>query len=133
MLNAKRKEALEIQKLRKITTRLYHSCSTLYRDQNPSGGKFMCSYCGYVSKKPVLDIPGVDNGVDLDGKGLRNDCSGISCIFGNDGNYNRGYFVVRENFRGKSNVESSSLDDLCFTIGYCVSARKDSNSVFLKV
>lgn len=130
---AKRREALEMQKLRKIATRLCRNCLTPYRDQNPGGGKFMCSYCGHVSKRPVLDIPGAGNGVDLDGKGLRKECSGIACIFGNDGNLNRGHSAVRSNFRGKSNGESSSLDDLCFTTRYCVSASKASNRVFLKV
>ncbi|KAJ8633018.1 hypothetical protein MRB53_026354 [Persea americana] len=49
-------EALELQKLRKTATRRCRNCHTPYRDQNPGGGRFMCSYCGHISKRPVLDI-----------------------------------------------------------------------------
>ncbi|KAK4749524.1 hypothetical protein SAY87_026973 [Trapa incisa] len=53
----KRKEAIELQKLRKTATRKCRNCLTPYREQNPIGGKFMCSYCGHISKRPVLDLP----------------------------------------------------------------------------
>ncbi|XP_008792199.2 stress response protein nst1-like [Phoenix dactylifera] len=53
-----RTEALELQKLRKTATRRCRNCLTPYRDQNPGGGRFMCSYCGHISKRPVLDVPG---------------------------------------------------------------------------
>ncbi|KAF6143104.1 hypothetical protein GIB67_041172 [Kingdonia uniflora] len=53
----KRVEALEKVKLRKMATKRCRNCLTPYRDQNPSGGKFMCSHCGQISKKPVLDVP----------------------------------------------------------------------------
>ncbi|XP_021766450.1 uncharacterized protein LOC110730922 isoform X1 [Chenopodium quinoa] len=53
----KRNEALELQKLKKTATRKCRNCLTPYRDQNPGGGKFMCSYCGHISKRPVLDLP----------------------------------------------------------------------------
>ncbi|KAK9723662.1 hypothetical protein RND81_05G016300 [Saponaria officinalis] len=53
----KRFEALELQKLKKTATRKCRNCLTPYRDQNPGGGKFMCSYCGHISKRPVLDLP----------------------------------------------------------------------------
>ncbi|KAF5750751.1 hypothetical protein HS088_TW03G01090 [Tripterygium wilfordii] len=52
----KRFEAIELQKLRKTATRRCRNCLTPYRDQNPGGGRFMCSYCGHVSKRPVLDV-----------------------------------------------------------------------------
>ncbi|KAE8099046.1 hypothetical protein FH972_017060 [Carpinus fangiana] len=71
----KRFEAIELQKLRKTATRRCRNCLTPYRDQNPGGGRFMCSYCGHVSKRPVLDLPippGMGNsGIikDLVGKG----------------------------------------------------------------
>ncbi|KAL0347551.1 UNVERIFIED_CONTAM: hypothetical protein Scaly_1771100 [Sesamum calycinum] len=71
----KRFEAIEMQKLRKTATRRCRNCLTAYRDQNPGGGKFMCSYCGHISKRPVLDLPvppGMGNsGIlkDLVGKG----------------------------------------------------------------
>ncbi|KAJ8753796.1 hypothetical protein K2173_000050 [Erythroxylum novogranatense] len=53
----KRFEAIELQKLRKTATRKCRNCLTPYRDQNPGGGRFMCSYCGHISKRPVLDMP----------------------------------------------------------------------------
>ncbi|PON94416.1 stress response NST1-like protein [Trema orientale] len=53
----KRFEAIELQKLRKTATRRCRNCLTAYRDQNPGGGRFMCSYCGHISKRPVLDLP----------------------------------------------------------------------------
>ncbi|KAL3654786.1 hypothetical protein CASFOL_000572 [Castilleja foliolosa] len=71
----KRSEAIEMQKLRKTATRRCRNCLTAYRDQNPGAGKFMCSYCGHISKRPVLDLPvppGMGNpGIlkDLVGKG----------------------------------------------------------------
>ncbi|KAG8050805.1 hypothetical protein GUJ93_ZPchr0009g982 [Zizania palustris] len=52
----RRAHALELQKLRKTATRRCRNCNNPYRDQNPGGGKFMCSYCGHVSKRPVLDL-----------------------------------------------------------------------------
>ncbi|MCL7038124.1 hypothetical protein MKW94_002485 [Papaver nudicaule] len=62
----KRVQAIELQKLRKMAVRRCRNCLTPYRDQNPGGGgKFMCSYCGHISKRPVLDIPG---SADLDAK-----------------------------------------------------------------
>ncbi|XP_058075461.1 uncharacterized protein LOC131223912 isoform X2 [Magnolia sinica] len=54
----RRSEALELQKLRKTATRRCRNCLTPYRDQNPGCGRFMCCYCGHVSKRPVLDMPG---------------------------------------------------------------------------
>ncbi|CAA3032256.1 stress response NST1 [Olea europaea subsp. europaea] len=55
----KRLEAIEIQKLRKDALRRCWNCLTVYRDQNPRGGKFTCSYCGHISKRLVLLIWGV--------------------------------------------------------------------------
>ncbi|KAJ0985454.1 hypothetical protein J5N97_003810 [Dioscorea zingiberensis] len=54
----RRAQALELHKLRKAATRRCRNCLTPYRDQNPGGGRFMCFYCGHVSKRPVLDLPG---------------------------------------------------------------------------
>ncbi|KAF3790323.1 hypothetical protein EJ110_NYTH09240 [Nymphaea thermarum] len=54
----RRFEAMEMQKLRKTATRRCRNCLTAYREQNPGGGRFMCSYCGHVSRRPVLEIPG---------------------------------------------------------------------------
>lgn len=72
----KRFEAIELHKLRKTATRRCRNCLTAYRDQNPGGGRFMCSYCGHISKRPVLDLPVPPGGIsnsgiikDLVGKG----------------------------------------------------------------
>lgn len=53
----KRFEAIEMQKLRKTATKRCRNCLTPYKDQNPAGGRFMCSCCGHISKRPVLDLP----------------------------------------------------------------------------
>lgn len=45
-------------KLRKEATRRCRNCLTAYKVQTPGGGKFMCTYCGHVSKRPVLEVPG---------------------------------------------------------------------------
>ncbi|WCJ27814.1 hypothetical protein M5689_009538 [Euphorbia peplus] len=71
----KRSEAIELQKLRKTATRRCRNCLTPYRDQNPGGGKFMCSYCGHISKRPVLDLP-VPPGLGMSNAGLIKDLVG---------------------------------------------------------
>ncbi|CAN6576008.1 unnamed protein product [Malus baccata var. baccata] len=71
----KRFEAIELQKLRKTATRRCRNCSTPYRDQNPGGGRFMCSYCGHLSKRPVLDLPEVP-GMGLSKSGIIKDLVG---------------------------------------------------------
>ncbi|XP_059296716.1 stress response protein NST1-like isoform X2 [Lycium ferocissimum] len=71
----KRLVAVEMQKLRKIATRKCRNCSTPYRDQNPGGGKFMCCYCGHVSKRPVLDLP-VQPGLGFLNSGILKDLIG---------------------------------------------------------
>ncbi|KAJ3704515.1 hypothetical protein LUZ61_008220 [Rhynchospora tenuis] len=54
----RRDQALHLHKLRKTATRRCRNCLTPYRDQNPgAAGRFMCSTCGHVSKRPVLDLP----------------------------------------------------------------------------
>ncbi|KAJ6849119.1 stress response protein nst1-like isoform X1 [Iris pallida] len=59
LLEQRRVRAIELQRLRRTATRRCRNCLTPYRDQNPGGGgRFMCSYCGHVSKRPVLDLPG---------------------------------------------------------------------------
>lgn len=73
----KRFEAIEMQKLRKTAMRRCRNCLTVYRDQNPSGGKFMCSYCGHVSRRPVLDLP-VPPGLEFSNSGVFKDLVGKS-------------------------------------------------------
>ncbi|CAM6044565.1 unnamed protein product [Sphagnum compactum] len=53
----RRIEAQEAAKWRKEATRRCRNCWSAYRDQTPVGGKFMCTYCGHVSRRPVLDVP----------------------------------------------------------------------------
>ncbi|CAM8920182.1 unnamed protein product [Rhodiola kirilowii] len=53
----RRSEAIELQKLKKTATRRCRNCLTPYKEQNPGGGRFMCAYCGHLSKRPVLDLP----------------------------------------------------------------------------
>lgn len=67
--------ALEAAKWRKEATRRCRNCLTAYRDQNPAGGRFMCTYCGHVSRRPVLDIsnvaiPGSSDGIAASGAPL---------------------------------------------------------------
>ncbi|XP_078446547.1 uncharacterized protein LOC144715489 [Wolffia australiana] len=50
--------AAEVHKLRKTATRRCRNCLAPYRDQNPCSGKFMCSSCGHLSKRPILDLNG---------------------------------------------------------------------------
>ncbi|XVF84195.1 hypothetical protein PTKIN_Ptkin17bG0006000 [Pterospermum kingtungense] len=71
----KRFEAIELQKLRKTATRKCRNCLTPYRDQNPGGGRFMCSYCGHISKRPVLDLP-VPPGYGISNSGIIKDLVG---------------------------------------------------------
>ncbi|KHN40653.1 Reticulocyte-binding protein 2 like a [Glycine soja] len=73
----KRFEAIEMQKLRKTATRRCRNCLNPYRDQNPGGGRFMCSYCGHVSKRPVLDLP-VPPGLGISNSGIVKDLAGKS-------------------------------------------------------
>ncbi|KAG6537572.1 hypothetical protein ZIOFF_002666 [Zingiber officinale] len=49
--------AIEMQTLLKTAIRCCRNCHTPYRDQNPTGVRFKCSYCGQFSKKPILDLP----------------------------------------------------------------------------
>ncbi len=62
----RRIEAQEAAKWRKEATRRCRNCWSAYRDQTPVGGKFMCTYCGHVSRRPVLDVPS-SNGTHVAG------------------------------------------------------------------
>ncbi|KAI5077116.1 hypothetical protein GOP47_0006940 [Adiantum capillus-veneris] len=50
-------EAQEAAKWRKEATRRCRNCLTAYKIQSPGCGRFMCTYCGHVSKRPVLEVP----------------------------------------------------------------------------
>ncbi|XP_039062289.1 uncharacterized protein LOC120206764 isoform X2 [Hibiscus syriacus] len=71
----KRFEAIELQKLCKTATRRCRNCLTPYRDQKPVGGRFMCSYCGHISKRPVLDLP-IPPGMRISNSGIFKDLVG---------------------------------------------------------
>ncbi|MCO5584598.1 hypothetical protein L7F22_038529 [Adiantum nelumboides] len=51
-------EALEAAKRRKEATRRCRNCLTAYKIQMPGSGKYICSYCGHISKRPVLEVAG---------------------------------------------------------------------------
>ncbi|KAF5759588.1 hypothetical protein HanRHA438_Chr16g0755091 [Helianthus annuus] len=97
-----RLEAIEMQKIRKTATRRCRNCKTPYRDQNPSGGKFMCSYCGHSSKRPLFD-PSISPGLEQSGlKDLVGKVwSDNNWICGQDWLENGGYWV-NGSFTGKS-------------------------------
>ncbi|MCO5577640.1 hypothetical protein L7F22_031471 [Adiantum nelumboides] len=50
-------DAQETAKWRKEATRRCRNCLTAYKIQSPGCGRFMCTYCGHVSKRPVLEVP----------------------------------------------------------------------------
>ncbi|CAL1378482.1 unnamed protein product [Linum trigynum] len=125
----KRFEAIELQKLRKTATKRCRNCLTPYRDQNPGGGKFMCSYCGHISKRPVLEMsvpPGLgipNSGIikDLVGKGGKilngkawSD-NGWMCSqdWLDNGGWAGGSFVGRSSYWRKSGGGNLGADDNC--------------------
>ncbi|CAI0423898.1 unnamed protein product [Linum tenue] len=125
----KRFEAIELQKLRKTATKRCRNCLTPYRDQNPGGGKFMCSYCGHISKRPVLEMsvpPGLgipNSGIikDLVGKGGKilngkawSD-NGWMCSqdWLDNGGWAGGSFAGRSSYWRKSGGGNLGADDNC--------------------
>ncbi|KAL6998769.1 hypothetical protein U1Q18_043545 [Sarracenia purpurea var. burkii] len=122
----KRFEAIEMQKLRRTATRRCRNCLTPYRDQNPGGGRFMCSYCGHNSKRPVLDLP-VPPGFGLSNSGILKDLVGRggnilngkvwsdnSWMCGQDwldnGNWGSGSFAGKSSYWRKNGVGFFSSD-----------------------
>eukprot|EP00250_Pteridium_aquilinum_P021454 c25129_g1_i1 orf=654-3227(+) len=51
-------EALEAAKWRKEATRRCRNCLTAYKVQMPGSGRYVCTYCGHISKRPVLEVAG---------------------------------------------------------------------------
>lgn len=76
MRERKRIEAQEAAKWRKEATRRCRNCLSAYRDQSPGGGRFMCTFCGHVSKRPVLDVPG--SGTSVPGAAMGGLGQGVS-------------------------------------------------------
>ncbi|CAL5420423.1 unnamed protein product [Camellia sinensis] len=122
-------EAIEMQKLRKTATRKCRNCLTPYRDQNPGGGRFMCSYCGHISKRPVLDLP-IPPGLGLPNSGILRDLVGKSGKILNgkvwsdnsricnqdwleNGNWVSGSFAGKYNYWQENGGSFFSSDDHC--------------------
>lgn len=134
----KRNEAIELQKLRKAATKKCRNCLTAYRDQNPCGGKFMCSYCGHVSKRPVLDLP-VPPGMSISNSGIIKDLVGkggklfngkawsehrwiCSQEWLDNGNWSSGSFASKPvNWRRNDSDGSYGRDDHCLAEKSCSS------------
>lgn len=104
----KRVEALELQKLRKTATRRCRNCLTPYRDQNPGGGKFMCSYCGHISKRPVLDLP-VPPGMDISNSGIIKDLVGKGGKILNGKGWSDNGWVCGQDWLGNGNWAGGSV------------------------
>ncbi|KAH7428283.1 hypothetical protein KP509_10G084500 [Ceratopteris richardii] len=51
-------EGQEAAKRRKEATRRCRNCLTPYKIQMPGSGKYVCQYCGHISKRPVLEVAG---------------------------------------------------------------------------
>ncbi|XP_010253148.1 PREDICTED: uncharacterized protein LOC104594529 isoform X2 [Nelumbo nucifera] len=142
----KRFEAIEMQKLRKTATRRCRNCSTPYRDQNPGGGRFMCSYCGHISKRPVLDMPGPAR-LGIGNSGIGKIWNGKvwpenGWICGQDwlenGSWVGGSFAGKSSYWGKNGGRYiSSNDDRCLAeksySGVVVCACKMLASFFLSI
>ncbi|KAH7405486.1 hypothetical protein KP509_15G072300 [Ceratopteris richardii] len=52
-------QAREAAKRRKEATRRCRNCLTPYKVQMPGSGKYVCQYCGHISRRPVLEIAGM--------------------------------------------------------------------------
>lgn len=119
----KRFEAIELQKLRKTATRRCRNCLTPYRDQNPGGGRFMCSYCGHISKRPVLDLP-VLPGMGLSNSGIIRDLVGKGGKILNGKVWSENGWMCGQDWLENGNWASGSIG------GKSSYWRKDGSSVF---
>lgn len=119
----KRFEAIELQKLRKTATRRCRNCLTPYRDQNPGGGRFMCSYCGHISKRPVLDLP-VLPGMGLSNSGIIRDLVGKGGKILNGKVWSENGWMCGQDWLENGNWVSGSIG------GKSSYWRKDGSSVF---
>lgn len=119
----KRSEAIELQKLRKTATRRCRNCLTPYRDQNPGGGRFMCSYCGHISKRPVLDLP-VLPGMGLSNSGIIKELVGKGGKILNGKVWSENGWMCGQDWLENGNWVSGSI------AGKSSYWRKDGSSVF---
>ncbi|VVB05373.1 unnamed protein product [Arabis nemorensis] len=102
-----RLEAIELQKLKKNATRRCRNCSTPYKDQNPGGGKFMCAYCGHISKRPVLDMP-LSSGLEISGPGILKDLVGRGGKMLNGKGWNENGYLHRQEWSESGTWTSGS-------------------------
>ncbi|KAJ7950095.1 stress response protein NST1-like [Quillaja saponaria] len=119
----KRFEAIELQKLRKTATRRCRNCLTPYRDQNPGGGRFMCSYCGHISKRPVLDLP-VPPGLGISHSGIIKDLVGKSGKILNGKVWSENGWICGQDWSENSNWVGASIP------GKSGGWRKSGNGLF---
>ncbi|XP_057834153.2 uncharacterized protein LOC131044751 isoform X2 [Cryptomeria japonica] len=68
-----RVESQMAAKWRREAIRKCRNCLTAYRDQNPGSGRFMCGYCGHISRRPILEITKLDPGISGSGN-MENYC-----------------------------------------------------------
>ncbi|GMI96030.1 hypothetical protein like AT3G51650 [Hibiscus trionum] len=104
----KRFEAIELQKLRKTATRRCRNCLTPYRDQNPGGGRFMCSYCGHISKRPVLDLP-VPPGMRISNSAIIKDLAGKGGKILNGKGWSENVWTSRQDWLENGNWVAGSV------------------------
>lgn len=75
-------EAQETAKWRKEATRRCRNCFMPYKIQSPGCGRFMCTVCGHVSKRPVLEVPALPSHVGGQGVQKGTSHSGGSLLRG---------------------------------------------------
>ncbi|KAK4775913.1 hypothetical protein SAY87_023874 [Trapa incisa] len=119
----KRNEAIELQKLRKTATRKCRNCLNPYKEQNPGGGKFMCSYCGHISKRPVLELP-VQPGMGISSSGIFKDLVGKGGKLLNGRVWTDNGWMCNQNWRTCGNWTAGS------SASKPVNWRKNGNGLF---
>ncbi|XP_044473440.1 stress response protein nst1-like [Mangifera indica] len=109
MRERKRFEAIELHKLRKTATRRCRNCLTAYRDQNPGGGRFMCSCCGHISKRPVLDLPLPAGGLGISNSGVIKELVGKHGKILNGKGWSENGWMCRQDWLENGNWVSGSI------------------------
>ncbi|XP_061368505.1 stress response protein NST1-like [Gastrolobium bilobum] len=128
----KRSEAIEMQKLRKTATRRCRNCLNPYRDQNPGGGRFMCSYCGHVSKRPVLDLP-VPPGLGISNSGIVKDLVGKSGKILNSKVWSENGWMCSQDWLENGNPSSWRMNEnggICGGDEHCLTEGSHSGLLF---
>ncbi|KAI5066178.1 hypothetical protein GOP47_0018802 [Adiantum capillus-veneris] len=115
-------EALEAAKRRKEATRRCRNCLTAYKIQMPGSGKYVCTYCGHISKRPVLEVAGTlaNSRSVMPGPVVSNDVAGMSHLRGvyqGNGPLTAWYRVAERN-RCSWFEESSHMAENCSPAQY---------------